>query len=95
MRLKAVLSAKACQFFEVYPGQLARHLDLPKQEYKKDKVHLSNLTAHLIQCFSIELAKIPENWHQFDALLAYISGLRFARKEHLSIGENSEGLIIV
>ncbi|MEM6380094.1 MAG: DUF429 domain-containing protein, partial [Bacteroidota bacterium] len=36
MRLKAVLSEEACQLFEVYPGQLAKHLELPKEKYKKD-----------------------------------------------------------
>lgn len=95
MRLKANLSLQKCQLYEVYPGHLAKHLSLPPDLYKKDKSNIPALTKQLVDNFSLHLAKIPENWHQFDALLAYISGLRFAKQEHLTFGELPEGLIII
>lgn len=95
MRLKANLNQYKCKLYEVYPGQLAKHLDLPSDLYKKDKSNISDLTEGLVNNFSLSLVKIPENWHQFDALLAYISGLRFSKQEHLVFGESSEGLIII
>ncbi len=95
MRLKAQLGQQNCQLFEVYPGQLAKHLGLSPDLYKKDKSNIADLTEDLINNFSLSLVKIPENWHQFDALLAYISGLRFSKQEHLAFGESSEGLIII
>lgn len=95
MRLKAHLIEKDYTIHEVYPGQLAKHLNLPKDLYKKDKAAINSLSGRLEQEFQLELAKMPENWHQFDALLAYISGLRFLRQEHLSFGQAQEGVIII
>lgn len=82
-------------FRETYPGYLAKVLGLPKVEYKKQKVHLASLTTTLLERYELDVENIPENWHQFDALLAYISGLRYQAGQHQTFGEPEEGQIVI
>ena len=83
------------EFFEAYPGFLAKCLHLSKLEYKKEAQYLKPLTDQITDYYDLTLAKMPANWHQFDALLAYISGLRYRQGQHLTFGDPDEGLIII
>ncbi|MTI23108.1 hypothetical protein E1176_18915 [Fulvivirga sp. RKSG066] len=80
---------KSLPFYEVYPKLLVTTLDL-KVFYKKDITHF---LEGLFQ--KIHLPNLPQcdNWHQVDALLAFISGIRHVNKQHISIGTPSEGVI--
>jgi predicted nuclease with RNAse H fold len=96
MRLAANLKTDlVVDFWETYPGYLAKILALPKDQYKKEKRYLPLLTGLLWREYSLELEQIPENWHQFDALLAYISGLRFQSGIHQVFGNPEEGQIVI
>ncbi|HKK77241.1 MAG TPA: DUF429 domain-containing protein [Saprospiraceae bacterium] len=96
MRLVARVEADLPVVFrETYPGYLAKLLDLPKMRYKKEKVHLPELTNTLCSSYQLQLEKPPANWHQFDALLAYLSGLRYREGAHQTFGDPEEGQIIV
>lgn len=96
MRLVAGLKENLqIDFHETYPGYLAKLLELPKDQYKKEKKYLPILTDALCRQYPLELNQIPENWHQFDALLAYISGLRFQSGVHQTFGDLEEGQIVI
>lgn len=82
-------------FYEVYPGMLARDvLDLGEAYAKKDKFSTSHQNA-LLKHLEFELAEDLSNWHQFDAVLAWLSGLRYKQEISISYGDPTEGLIIV
>lgn len=83
------------EFYEAYPAALARNLEINSLGYKKDKQHIHMLAEKLQQFYSLEFETMPQNWHQFDALLAYLIGLRFERGEAESFGNPDEGLVWV
>ncbi len=93
MKLAAQLRDQGCQIYEAYPGRLARELELDRSRYKKDKAYMGPAASLLP--LGLPLAALPANWHQFDALLAYCTGLRYSNGEHLSFGSPQEGQIIV
>lgn len=96
MRLVAGLQSDLPVVFqETYPGYLAKLLELPKEQYKKEKKYLPVLSETLCRQYTLELSQTPENWHQFDALLAYISGLRFQSGIHQTFGDPEEGQIVI
>lgn len=81
-------------FFEAYPGALAEELGLKDFGYKKEKIHLPDCQKIVTDTFDIELHQLT-NWHQFDALLAFCTGIRWSEKKCRIIGNKSEGLIYV
>lgn len=80
---------------EVYPGYLARLLGLKEMGYKGDQTTLPVLSEIIAKLLPYPLEILPQNWHQFDALLALITGIRFANNQHQQFGDDSEGVIIV
>ena len=80
---------------EVYPGYLAKVLGLKEQGYKGDKTNLPVLSEIIAKLLPYPLVASPQNWHQFDALLALLTGLRFLNNHHQQFGDESEGVIIV
>ncbi|MDF7817884.1 DUF429 domain-containing protein [Runella sp. MFBS21] len=92
-KLRSVLNI---QTYEVYPKALAQ-LWLGNSYHKKlSVVEMTQLGKILIQKHpSLHLAQSPHNQHQFDALLAWLSGYRFMSNQHLTFGKAEEGLIIV
>lgn len=92
-KLSSALNIKT---YEVYPKALAQ-LWLGNSYHKKLSVfEMEQLCEILIQNHSsLSLAHLPHNQHQFDALLAWLSGYRFMNEQHLTFGETDEGLIIV
>lgn len=81
---------------ETYPKIRAQHLLLIEKGYKKE---IKNMAA----CVSVLLSENPEwnlerapvTWHEFDALLALSSGVRFVNKVSIAYGEIDEAQIIV
>lgn len=92
-RLKQQTNVKT---YEVYPKALAQIL-LPNQYHKKlSKGELEQLSILLVKNLpDLRLATLPKTQHQFDALLAWMSGFRFLNQQHLVLGHPQEGTIIV
>ncbi|NNE25708.1 MAG: DUF429 domain-containing protein [Saprospiraceae bacterium] len=82
------------QWFETYPGYLARQVLGLKEAYQKKKAFDSNIFNQIDGNIKV-LAHEFNNWHRFDAYLAWLSGLRFNCDKHLTMGDPKEGLIIV
>lgn len=94
MRLCANLQLPNTQVLEAYPGGLARLLALPKERYKQKETAPSELLPLLQAAFPPEIIlPTPRNWHQFDALLALLTGWRFTQGLTMSYGDPAEGLI--
>lgn len=97
MELKQHLRHKTnIDTYEVYPKALAQHL-LPELYHKKLTVNeMSYLCEVLTKAVpSLTLAEPPATQHQFDAVLAWVSGYRFMNQQHLVFGDIREGIIIV
>lgn len=78
------------EVFEAYPAGLVREWDLG-QFYKKDK---EAFLIRLKERVPMEMPD-PENWHQVDALLAWLTGWRYEKETFRTFGDPGEGLIIV
>ncbi|MCB0586850.1 MAG: hypothetical protein KDD06_16200 [Phaeodactylibacter sp.] len=96
IQLKTQLRKEGVEILEVYPSYLARELGIGRQQYKKSlsclPVATKALSSHLP--FPLKEDKL-DSWHQFDALLALISGFRYGQGRHLLFGDEAEGAIIV
>lgn len=90
IRLRDTWRAKGLAVYEAYPAGLVRELDL-KIAYKKD---LSAFLAILREKINQDLPPVA-NWHQADALLAWVTGKRTLEKEHRTLGNEEEGLIFI
>jgi len=82
-------------FYEVYPGALARELDLTAIAYKKEKTYIEPIVNVLKKYFEIECAHNFISWHEVDALLALCIGLRIKSNKAVAYGNESEGIIWV
>lgn len=96
MKLKDQLEAAGIQVFETYPNHQSQILELPKELYKRDEKHLFKLSQMVSDRMNVDVCHDQvATWHHFDALLAYVAGLRYLRNNHLTIGDEKEGLIVV
>lgn len=96
MRLKASLSEEGIECFEIYPGALARQLELQQWNYKKQLEHLPAVVQQLSKVLAFPLASSAlQSWHQLDALLAFHIGWRYLHQQHQCYGAADEGQIIV
>jgi predicted nuclease with RNAse H fold len=94
MRLCTLL--KPIPVCETYPGGLAKLFKLDRTRYKKDKHYLPTALSLINQ--HLHLYKVADeisNWHQFDALLALTSSLRYLDTHHISYGNAEEGQIFL
>ncbi len=96
MRLKNQLESMGVEVLEVYPAHLAKLMSLDVLQYKKGLPQI----AAILPILSAQLPGQPQvpplpSWHQVDALLALISGIRYLKGEHQAFGDPQEGLIIV
>ena len=63
-------------FFEVYPAYFQSKI-VRSNHYKKD---MDKFLSDLHKKIPLPLADTPDNWHQIDALMALISGLKASKK---------------
>lgn len=97
MELRQTLTTKhALSVYEVYPKALAQ-LELKNQYHKKlAKIDFPNLCDLLTSKYpSVLFNEYPRHQHQFDSLLAWLSGYRFIHHQHQIIGEPSEGQVVI
>lgn len=79
-------------FHEAYPAQVVRTCWPDGLFYKKD---LSSFLAQMKEKLPLPFAEPPENWHQVDAMLAWLTGWRYGRGEAVCFGDAAEGVIWV
>lgn len=99
MQLQAKLPANTpCK--EVYPGALARFLGLPELGYKKEKENIVRCQKQMLQQLNLgstlqqaALELHCDNWHQFDAFLAWCNGWKVEQGMAKQAGSPLEGLI--
>lgn len=82
-------------FFETYPSFLVKTLFPETIIYKKKTVEIKSFIELLQPSLPFQLGTLPTNWHQVDAILAWLSGHRFLQGIAQQVGEKSEGIIIV
>ncbi|MEZ5058281.1 MAG: hypothetical protein R2879_14700 [Saprospiraceae bacterium] len=96
MRLKAFFKKIDLKIFETYPARVVdTQPGLPDLYRKKDKNALQPFVEKLEKLLPYDFAKRPETWHEADAILAWLSGFRYAMGKALSFGDEKEGLIWV
>jgi len=96
MSVKEELFRRRFRVVETYPRKLVELMNLPGEMYKKSSKYLPVFTEFLK--FSVGLninTKLITTWHRMDALLAFLSGLRYLNKEVERYGEKEEGLVFV
>lgn len=95
MQLRKKLEDGGMKVFETYPAQLTRLLELDQTTYKDSIDGLPSLLYAVRPHLTFTLESEPTNWHQFDALLATISGWRHKKGEARQYGHEGEGVILV
>jgi uncharacterized protein len=95
IKLRTTLAESGIAVFETYPTQLARLLLPDEKGYKKDLAALPVIAQLLQDQIRYSFAQSPADWHQFDALLAWLSGYRHLSGEAKLYGDAQEGRIIV
>lgn len=98
IRLSNQWKSKGILVCESYPGGLARKLLAEALQYKKGKTQipavLEELRKHLPAGLQFEKQDF-QNWHQVDALLAWLVGYRIHTGVANCFGSETEGMIWV
>lgn len=96
IRLKDYLASTGIEVYETYPSKQAEIIDLDMKKYKKDEKHIMELSTYVADKFDLNVSLDQmATWHHFDALLAYVAGLKFLNKTHQTVGNSEEGLILL
>ena len=84
------------QIMETYPRKLVEIMKLPASLYKQDKKELASFADHLREILFVRFnASQITSWHHMDALLAFLSGVRYMEKRCERFGIHEEGIVIV
>ena len=94
IKLKSNLEEQKIRVLEGYPKALVEHLGLKIHYLKKDKTAIPFFLSKLNPSVPIKHNTIS-NWHQVDALLAWIIAYRATQKKALKIGNSKEGIIYI
>lgn len=94
MRLAAGWRRTGVEVYEAYPAALWKEIGDKKLAYKKDLAALPSCLGLLQSHWEVQLPGLA-NWHQFDALLALTTGLRYAAGKSKNYGDPLEGSIHV
>lgn len=78
---------------EVWPTRIAEILGIEKDIYKSTVKNIKGCTDIMLDTIQVEEEYRPVNWHQIDAALAFVSGLRFINGNAISFGDPGEGMI--
>ncbi len=95
IKLRARLNESGIAVIETYPSQLNKILLGHLSNYKKGLDALPVFTETLQGLLPFPILQPPINWHQFDCLLAWLSGYRHNHKQAILYGDAKEGRIIV
>ncbi|EMR01757.1 hypothetical protein [Cesiribacter andamanensis] len=84
------------QFIETYPAGWVRFFGANVQRYREKagpSVHFSEIILDTLPFITRPFE--CHNWHQADALIALISGLRYENQQHSIYGNSAEGQIVI
>jgi len=95
MQIAAYCKQMEIQIIEVYPAALAKKWNLEQFQYKKSLSLIHQACKAIEEKIGYKLAQKPENWHQFDAVLALATALRYYYQQAERFGNESEGIIWV
>lgn len=95
MRLAYVWKLNGISMYEVYPKGLVYQVFQDLIHYYKTKDQLPEFLFELKKHLSIHFPDNIHNWHQVDAMLAWISGCRIVQGNALIYGQPNEGVIYV
>ena len=93
--MKLAANHKGVVFKETYPGYFIRTVLGYSEMYSKKSSYTSELHDQLASDYDIEYKVAPDNWHQVDAVLCWISGWRHESGQGQLLGQAEEGLIWV
>jgi predicted nuclease with RNAse H fold len=93
IKLKAEWNEKGIDVWEVWPRKLAQIYKLDSELYKKDMRNVEIYSDFLRSKAVFKREVSIKNWHQVDAVLAYLSGLRILNELAMSFGDPEEGMI--
>jgi predicted nuclease with RNAse H fold len=96
IRLKDWMTTQGMMVFETYPSYEAKLLELDGKMYKGDEKHLPHLALEVSEKSGLQVPLTAiTDWHHFDALLAFVAGMRYMNGQHRAIGKEEEGIIYV
>ncbi len=96
IRLKDQLIESGCGVLETYPRRAIDVYSLPVELYKQKKGDLDRLLNMIIKRINVSMnKKTIVSWHHMDALLAFLSGIRYLKGESIIYGDAGEGLVYV
>ena len=81
--------------YEVWPSMMALEMGLNRDVYKSTKERILPAWQVVLDSGYVKWSRKPESWHELDAVLAYISGLRIHKGIAKAYGRKEEGLIYV
>jgi predicted nuclease with RNAse H fold len=94
IQLKSNLISLNIKFYEVWPSLMAEYLGISRSFYKSGREKISHCFKILEEKTDLSCKITPETWHQFDAILAFISGIRHSKGENKLFGIEEEGQIM-
>jgi uncharacterized protein len=95
IRLRTQLAASGIALLETYPAEAVQLLLPQLQGYKKDPAALPAYAEMLQGLLPYNFQQPLQNWHQLDAILAWLSGYRHSHGKSILYGDAREGRIIV
>lgn len=96
MGLRKHINGLGNNMIETYPRKLVEILDLPVSAYKKRNGELPGFVDELVSTLGIRInTEQISTWHHMDALLAFLSGIRYLEDKSQEFGIPEEGLVIV
>ena len=96
MSLKKYMNGMGNKMMETYPRKLLQVLELPESAYKQSISDLGIMVDHLVRTLGVRInGEQITSWHHFDALLAFLSGLRYLERKNMVYGLKEEGEIYV
>lgn len=88
MKFAQFCKRREVSVFETYPAGIARHMGWQNRPFGMVEDWLHNQ-------YGLTISEEPQNPHQFDALLALVSALRYFSGTALRIGDEKEGVVIL
>ena len=79
-------------FKETYPSFLVKRVFFLEDVYQKKKSFNPDILNNMVYP---KMGRPIENWHQFDALMCWLSGQRDFESDAISLGNPEEGQIII
>lgn len=94
IKLKNELELLGIDVYESYPAALVKHFELSDSYNKKMPELIPQFLAILHHAFKIKIdPKFCLNWHYVDSILCWVTAYRMGKKQHLTFGDEREGLI--